>query len=65
MDKISEIRSYQQRINDLIASNDRIISQHGTGVRPSWVSADLGYNNALIAQYKQAIKKLEWTNELD
>ena len=46
----------QERIETLVADNDKLEAKYGTGVRPSWVSAEVGMNCLWI---KEARKELE------
>ena len=47
----SAIRSCQLRI-------DRLIAEHGTGVRPAWVSGDIGHEQGQIAAWERTILSL-------
>ena len=48
----SAIRSCQLRI-------DRLIAEHGDGVRPAWVSGDIGHEQGQIAAWERTILKLQ------
>lgn len=43
----------QSQIDRYKAANARLIAEHGTGCRASWVSGDIGRNNAMIKFYQE------------
>lgn len=55
-DRISQLK---HAIASTQRDTDRLLAQHGSGVRSSWVSTDIAINNNKIANYTREIQKLE------
>ena len=53
------IKQLRHQISNLQADNERLLREYGTGVRPSWVSGDIGYNEMLIEGYRKQITTCE------
>lgn len=49
----------QERVNYYTGKIDRLIKQHGTGVRPSWVSTDLAIDQQNQHNWKKELNRLE------
>ena len=41
------------------SKNTGLINRYGTGVRPSWLSAEIAMNDQQVEYYKKIIKSLE------
>jgi hypothetical protein len=48
----------KERIEYLLAKNAKIEAKYGTGVRPSWVSADIGMNCIYIGEAQKELEIL-------
>ncbi|QSL99420.1 hypothetical protein CRP9_gp05 [Roseobacter phage CRP-9] len=49
----------QERVNYYTGKIDRLIKQHGTGVRPSWVSTDLAIDQQHKHDWEKELNRLE------
>ena len=63
MTKQETITLYQNMIRQYERNNDDLIARYGTGVRPSWLSEELGVNGNYIMRYKKKIAELEGQND--
>ena len=54
-----EIRTIKAMIDSLERSNADLLARYGSGVRPSWVSADMSMNGHRIQYYRKELAKLE------
>ena len=56
--KADQIAALQAYLNSKQREIDGLLRDHGDGVRPSWVSADLELARGAIARMEQAIKEI-------
>jgi len=54
--EITDLEAYIKYKQDSI---DSTLARYGSGVRPSWVSADIGIDGAHIANARRQIKELQ------
>ena len=54
-----EIAACKRAIRDCQLRINRLIAEHGNGVRSSWVSGEIGHEQSKIAGWESTIIKLQ------
>jgi hypothetical protein len=54
-----DIETLKRTIASAERDTENMLQRYGTGVRPSWISADIAMNNARIARYTKMLAEAE------
>lgn len=54
-----DIETLKRTIASAERDTDNMLQRYGSGVRPSWVSADIAINNTIIARYTKMLAEAE------